>query len=249
MTDFISEKIQQEINKLKFFAKLHQKKLNISRSESLDRVAYFCFGIPSWSFVKNKYLSESYPHKTKVLHRIGACNFSFDSKHIKNIEYAFRYWLDTGRPSAIEIAENVSENHLEIFKSIFYKLASPFQGESVSKIIDDLTISNSERKDFFDFLGHADNFQMAAHERFFREEPIFEPEEDEFFEPEEDEFFEPEEDEFFDPKEDENTFDADVAWAYELNDRLDRIAEVITMRFIDDSDTTLESWIVAAKQS
>lgn len=155
MTDLISEQIQREIKKLKFFAKRNQQEQKISHTESLNHTAEICFGIPSWSFVKNKFFSETYDDKRALLLRIGACNFALNSNHIGNLEYAFHYWIFMGKPSADTVLLNSSKQDLKIFETIFKSVA-----EAKNNICTDLKVSNNEKNDLLAFRNHALEFSF-----------------------------------------------------------------------------------------
>ena len=238
MTDLIADQIQIELNKLKFFAKRLQHKLNISRTTALNLIASRYFNAPSWSYVQSMVLSESSAHPKELLVKIGAYNFAYGADHISNFEYAFRYWILIGKPSPHKIQQNITPKQPDIFQDIFLSLAQHLENQGSRKIFDNLEISSDERADLLAFRAEAsafaDNYnreiwpsindemnriayeyEQSMEEKFgtdeFREEPI-EPIEEPIWENE------------------------TIDWDVELNERLKKIDEVMNRSYIEDFD-------------
>lgn len=240
MTDIIANQIQIELNKLKFFAKRLQHKLNIPRATALNLIANRYFNVDSWSFAQSMFFSESSTHQKEFLVKMGAYNFAYGANHISNFAYAFRYWIAIGKPSAYIIQQNAIQKQLDIFRDIFLSLAQHLENEDGRKFFYSVQISNDEKEDLLVFRAEAsafaDNYNREIWQSISDESDRiayeYEQSTEEAFGT--DEFWE----EPIEPIEEPVWENENIDWDIETNECFKKIDEVMKRSYIEDFDTS-----------
>lgn len=151
MTNIIADQIQIELNKLKFFAKRLQHKLNISRTEALNLIAFRYFNVPSWSLVRNRLFSGKETELDDQLTKIGALNVASGATHISNFAYSFRYWISVGKPSAHEVHQNDALEQSYVIRTVFEALAQCLGSKEGREKFYSIEITKDEAQDFLIF--------------------------------------------------------------------------------------------------